>query len=136
MAMARAMPGQPEGRDEDGRRTVLTTTATDRRDDRRHGVLAGVERPGEDGDQGVGHEADENASRVAAVSCDGRRRERREEQGDRLGRQDRGQAGDRDHHEDDDPHRPDEQAPELVEVAERRPRATASGTGRCPGARR
>ena len=52
-------PGQPERADEDDRERAVDRDRGDRRGDRRHGVLAGIERPGEDRDQGVGRQPDE-----------------------------------------------------------------------------
>ena len=51
MAIARAMPAEPERTDEHDRQGRVDGHRGDRREDRRERVLAGVERPGQDGDQ-------------------------------------------------------------------------------------
>ena len=132
MAMASAMPGNPSGSTRRIARVVLTTTAMIASDDRRPRVLVRVERPGQDGDQGMGDEADEERREGRGGQLDRRRVEAPEQQRHALDGEDRGQDRDREHHEDEEPQGAGQEPHEFAMVADRRPRATATGTGRRP----
>ena len=71
MAIARAMPGSPSGPTRTTARGVLTTTARIGGDDRRQRVLPGIERPGQDGDEGMRGEPDQERQEVVGGQLDG-----------------------------------------------------------------
>ena len=86
MAMARAMPGRPERPDQDDGEGRVDDDGQDRREDRRQRVLAGVERAGQDGDQGVRDEADQEREQGGRGQLDRRSVESRRTAGPRSRR--------------------------------------------------
>ena len=115
-----ADPGQAEGSGQDDRQAGVDENRHDPGDHRGPGVLAGIERSGQNGDQGMGGKADEERQerRGGQVNCRGVEPPVAEEELRDLGSQDHAEPGDREHHEEEQPHGPRQQGGELVHPAE------------------